>query len=100
MLKQERKQIVRELLKKFLNEQDAALLKALKIEIMNQVGSAGYISTQVPETKRALEIWGTDLDTYIKAIEEEKSSADLKQNTHVSLIGLLSLIDTSQLPEK
>ncbi len=96
MSKKEKKNLIIQLGKRFLNSTNPDTLKILKNEMIDIVISAGYSDDNLLSIQLGIKEWG-DLSKYINAVKENKLDEKLKRSTNLSLVGLSTLIDFSQL---
>lgn len=81
----------------FLISTDVPTLINLRETILLKVISCGYSEGMKTITSLAVPLWGNDLSKYIHAVNQGNSTGDLKQVTELALVGLINLVDMSQL---
>ena len=65
-------------------------------ENRKEVATCGY-DPQSNVVPLSLDMWAKDLTAYIAAVQNNTVDAELKRFTELSLIGIINLIDLSQL---
>jgi hypothetical protein len=99
MTKSEKKEIIKRLIldiEETTNTEDYALKRS---QLFDEVLSAGYPAERLPNVVQAANTWCKDFDMNMEAKLSNQNPLNSKQFIAMSATGLLTLIDTSLLPD-
>lgn len=99
MTKKEKKEIIKKLILDIQETSDIDTYAEKRGQLFNEVINAGYPEPNYEGVVKAADMWCKDMDRNMEAkITNQKAPHD-KQFIALSAVGLLTLIDTSMLPD-
>ena len=99
MTKKEKKEVLKNLIIEIEQTADIDDQAAKRSQLFKEVLNAGYREGTLQTVTKAVNMWCKDFDMNMEAKLKKSAPANSRQFISMSALGLLTLIDTSLLPD-
>ena len=99
MTKNEKKVLISQLIEQVLAASDVDDVISIREKMIREIYSSGFDEHLLPIVSKMVDLFGKDIDEYIKAKFENKRPDKSIDSLKLSIAALINVIGISQLPE-